>query len=267
MKKKITIVLFIIVTILCIFLGIRTRYVSRLIITQLAVEGNGYVLKTSKDNLIIIDGGTENDADILRKIIAENGNNVLAWFITSPISTNTGALNDILENNPEVRINQIYSSLNTNDWYSKSNLETDETYHIESLMNLLYNEENANKYVDLQRKGRYAIDNYFVTPLEIRDSESNKISDQTVILKVDNGFKSAIFFGNIGKQESHYFYENNMDQLENDLIQISNNMEDSISPELFNSLKADKIMISEDIDFDTDAEIYKNDTESTVEIW
>lgn len=269
LKRNVAIVLIIVITILCILSGIRTRHNAKLIITQLAGEGNGYVLETSKNQLIVIDGGNEKDTENLKKIIQEKGENkVLAWFITSPISSNTGAFLEILKHHPEISIAHIYSSLNSGEWYEQTDLADAEVAHIKELLEVINEKENLPKYIDLQRRVRYPFDNYFITPLELRDNESTKIADQTIILKVDNSFKSAIFFGNIGKQESHLFFENDKDQFENELIQISTNSEDGISDELFMLLKTDKIMISGQNKWETKAEIYeKKDGDSTIEIW
>lgn len=268
-KKTIAIIVFIIVTITCILLGIRTRKMAKLVIVQLAGEGNGYVLETSEKKLIIIDGGSKEDSARLQEIIRKKGNNqVLAWFITSPMPNNTGALLEILKENSEIAIEHIYASLNTEEWYEQSDLEEDEMAHIQELMENLYTEENLTKYIDLQRRTRYLLDNYVITPLELRENTSTNIADQTVILKVDNSFKSAIFFGNIGNKESHYFYENNRDQLENDMIQISTDQKESMNQELFEALKTDKIMISGEKKFQTNVPVYtKENGDVVIEIW
>ena len=257
LKRNVAIVLIMIITVLCILSGIRTRHQAKLVITQLAGEGNGYVLETSKNQLIVIDGGTKEDTKSLKKIIQEKGNNqVLAWFITSPVSSNTGAFLEILKHHSEISIAHIYSSLNSGDWYEQTDLEETEIAHIKELMETITTKENLPKYIDLQRRVRYSFDNYFITPLELRDNQSTKIADQTIVLKVDNSFKSAVFF------------ENDKDQFENELIQISTNLEEGISNELFDALKTDKIMISGQNKWETKAEIYeKKDEELTVEIW
>lgn len=269
LKRNVAIVLIMIITVLCILSGIRTRHQAKLVITQLVGEGNGYVLETSKNQLIVIDGGTKEDTKSLKKIIQEKGNNqVLAWFITSPVSSNTGAFLEILKHHSEISIAHIYSSLNSGDWYEQTDLEETEIAHIKELMETITTKENLPKYIDLQRRVRYSFDNYFITPLELRDNQSTKIADQTIVLKVDNSFKSAVFFGNIGERESHLFFENDKDQFENELIQISTNLEEGISNELFDALKTDKIMISGQNKWETKAEIYeKKDEELTVEIW
>lgn len=269
LKRNVAILLIIIVTILCILSGIRTRHHDQLIITQLAGEGNGYVLETSKNQLIIIDGGSEKDTERLKEIIQEKGENrVLAWFITSPVSSNTGAFLEILKNDSEISIEHIYSSLNSGEWYEQTGLEETEIAHIKELMETITTKENLPKYIDLQRRVRYPFDNIAITPLELRDHESTNMQDQTIILKVDNSFKSAVFFGNIGEKESHVFFENDKDQFKNELIQISTNLEETISDELFQVLKTDKIMISGDNKWETKAQVYeKNNEEVTVEIW
>lgn len=230
-KRKILLsLLIVIVTIGCIFLGLKTRYAARLIVTGLAGEGNGYVLTTSKNNTIVIDGGTQNDSVRLKQVLKEKANsNVTAWFLTSPVEENSGALLALLEDD-EINIQQIYVSFNTRDWYGNSEADDATLSKIEVLLDTIYNEKNRDKVVELERRTQYPFDNCMITPLEVKNEEipSRKLADQTVILKVDNTFKNIIFFGNAGEVEKQYFIENDKDQFDCDVVQFSENRKDEL---------------------------------------
>lgn len=205
--------LIIVVTIACIVLGYRTRYVSRLIVTRLE---NGYIIETSEKNIIIIDGGTENDKERLKEIIQTKGNsNVLAWFLTSPQEKNSGALLELMKDT-HITISNIYVSLNSKQWYKNSDLEQADLEKIENLMDTLYNDQNRNKVVEMQRRAQYQFDNCIVTPLEVKDE--NVLNN--VILKLDNTFKNVIFLGDT-KMETweNEIKERNQDVSDYDSIQ------------------------------------------------
>ncbi len=68
-----------------------------------------YTLEDQKGNLAVIDGGYENDAPMLREIIQKHGGRVSAWIVTHPHPDHVGALNAILEEPGNIRIDQIYA--------------------------------------------------------------------------------------------------------------------------------------------------------------
>lgn len=271
-RKILLIILIIIVTISCIYLGYKTRYNNRLIVTQLAGEGNGYVIQTSENNLIVIDGGTQNDATRLKEIIQEKGNsNVTAWFLTLPQGENSGALVKLL-NDPDLTIANVYVSINTIEWYENLGLEQTDIEEIKDLMNVLFEEKNRNKIIGMPRRGRYKVDNCFITALEVKDEQKleNVISDQTVILKLDNTFKNMIFLGNTGMEKGHYFKENNQDQFNCDSVQISTNGEETANPEIFEKINPKYVMVSGDTvpKYIQAENMYtKSNGEFTLEIW
>ena len=57
-------------------------------------QANCYTI-TNSGHLIIIDGGWAENAPALRKVIAQNGNHVDAWFISHTHSDHVGAFNVI----------------------------------------------------------------------------------------------------------------------------------------------------------------------------
>ena len=275
MRKRKMILLFfmLFVTVLCVFLGRKTRFDNQICLTQLAGEGEGYILETSEHHLILIDGGTHEDAQRLRQILQEKGNpTIVAWFLTSIENERSGALCEILEEHPEVKIEKIFVSLN-HEGYQNCELAKEEMREIEENLAILYADEHKEKLQEMQRRQAYSFDNYFVTPLEIKpqgEIAENDIANHTVILKVDNIFKSIIFLGNSGDEKARLFLENNQDERKCDVLEFSKNQSNQMAQEIFEALRPKKVMTpaANQSSFVHDQEVFtKAQGEATLVIW
>ena len=275
-KRKLLVTsLIIIITIVCIFLGNKTRYNNRMIITQLNGEGDGYILKTSESNLIIIDGGTKNDVERIKQIINESEHKrVLAWFITSPEEDKAGALCEILNTESDVPIDQIYFSfIDYGEWYQNSKAESDEINNIIDNLNIFFSDKNRGKLIELGRRTMYKFDNLYITALEVKNEQefdNTDIANQNVILRVDNTFKSAVFLGDIGEEKGDYFMKNDQDQFDCNLLQISSDNLGNAGNEIFKAIEPEYVLISDDTipNFVESENVYtKQAKEKTLEIW
>ena len=74
------------------------------------VQKTFYTIVSSTGKLAVIDGGWEQDADLVRSVIRSLGNDVSAWIITHPHPDHVGAFNAILSDNyTGIRIRRIYT--------------------------------------------------------------------------------------------------------------------------------------------------------------
>lgn len=73
------------------------------------VQGMFYTIEND-DSFIIIDGGWAENADAVRKVISEHGNEVDAWIITHPHKDHAGAFNVIMKNPDGIVVHQIYDN-------------------------------------------------------------------------------------------------------------------------------------------------------------
>ena len=69
-----------------------------------------YTIEDEDNNLIIIDGGWDYEADMVRQVIAEHNNRVSAWIITHPHPDHAGAFNVIAQNPDGIVIDEIYTT-------------------------------------------------------------------------------------------------------------------------------------------------------------
>lgn len=87
-------------------------------------QANFYTLTSNSGKLIVIDGGTENNADYVRQVIAQNGDHVDAWILTHPQFDHIGAFNRIFSEEA-VEVDAIYDNGLDYDFYASVAQEWD----------------------------------------------------------------------------------------------------------------------------------------------
>lgn len=226
MKKKISILLIILVTIACIYSGIRTREKNGIVVTQIQTQNSealSYMLQTSKNNIIMIDGGSQQDSEHLEKILQDKGGSVEAWFITRAHPESFGAMKRILENE-KIQVNHIYISFNEASWYCEN--ESEKYSEIAEFLDFIYREDNIKKVYNVPLRYELLVDNLYFTVLNVANPAlTGEFAswNQSMILKVNNTYKSMIFMGNIGQEGAKHFKDNNLDEIACDAVQIPNN--------------------------------------------
>lgn len=73
------------------------------------VQATFYTI-SNDDTLIIVDGGWAENADAVRKVIADHGNHVDAWIISHPHRDHAGAFNVIYADPRDITIDAIYDN-------------------------------------------------------------------------------------------------------------------------------------------------------------
>lgn len=226
MKKKISILLIILVTISCIYSGIRTREKNGIVVTQIQTQNSealSYMLQTSKNNIIMIDGGDQQDSEHLEKILQDKGGSVEAWFITRAHPESFGAMKRILENE-KIQVNHIYISFNEASWYCEN--EAEKYPEIAEFLDFIYREDNIKKVYNVPLRYELLVDNLYFTVLNVANPAlTGEFAswNQSMIVKVNNTYKSMIFMGNIGQEGAKHFKDNNLDEIACDAVQIPNN--------------------------------------------
>ena len=92
-------------------------------LTQLSPQGSrqmmGYIINTYSNKMIIIDGGTKEDTENLKKYISKHQNVVDYWFITHLHDDHMGAFLEIAKDN-NITIKNIIYSVNSEEWYEEN---------------------------------------------------------------------------------------------------------------------------------------------------
>ena len=246
MKKKLKVVLVILITILCIMQGFRVRRKNAIRVESINVAGKNsisYLLETSQNHIIMIDGGSKEDAEHLQEVLQEKGGVIEAWFITRASSQNFGALEKIMEND-QIEIHQIYTSFNSEEWYEKN---VPEDYpEMSHFFEIMKGEKWANKVVEVPEKLKVVFDNLQIRVLNIKNPElTGEYAkwNQSMVLRVSNTYKSMIFMGNIAQEAAKKCRDNNRDVWNCDAVQVSFNQEQNVEDEIYQEMTPEYIFI------------------------
>lgn len=233
-KKILLIIFIIVVTGICIALGINTRYNDRIQITQFASYGErqsmGYLLKTKENRLVMIDGGTiENKEHVLQEI-KNNGGIIEYWFITHAHDDHYGVLKEILkEDYAGIQINNIIVSLNDEEWYKIN--DSSRYNDIKEFLDLLKKENVLPIVREANLREKINVDNlnFYILKTKTPEITENAGNNQSMVIKVDNMFKSALFLADIGVQVEEDFVNNNLDEIKCDAVQMAHHGQNGVS--------------------------------------
>ena len=140
MKKKIflIVIIIVIVTIIAFLTYFLIKYKARVKVLEnrtagmtvtmlggsnMKDKGNinscGFIIRSKNEELILVDGGRDIDANLVLEYIRKYGNGTVNhWFITHAHSDHVGALLVLLEQQ-DITIENIYYSFNSLEWYKQ----------------------------------------------------------------------------------------------------------------------------------------------------
>lgn len=244
MKRKNKIVKVTTVLILIILLIFSLFYIRRrnnyIYITQFSPTTSrqmmGYAIKTINGKIIIIDGGTQEDAGQLENYIIENGGEVDVWFITHPHIDHAGAF-EIISQNEKIKIDQIYMSITDKEWYitNEPSRETD----INEFFKVIEDEKIASKIIQPQINDIIKIDNVTAKILGIKNIEitNNAINNSSMVIKMQVNQKEILFLGDTGKESSEKLIKNQGKNLKADIVQMAHHGQAGATEELYEIVK------------------------------
>lgn len=157
-----------------------------------------YAIRTAGGKLIVIDGGTEGDADYLRKFIVEQGGHVDVWFFTHPHSDHVGAPIEILKDPKGITVDKIYAS---NLKVSEVQKYEPSSAHTQAEIDAVVKETNR-RMIELTLGAKLIIDGVHFDILGIKNPEihANYINNSSIVMRVWDAEKSVIFLGDLGPE-------------------------------------------------------------------
>lgn len=236
--KLITIILIVILLITGLFYAKRIN--NYIILTQFAPSTSrqmmGYAIKTRNGKIIIIDGGTQEDASQLEEYITSNGGKVDVWFITHPHIDHSGAF-EIISQNENIQIDKIYMSITDKEWYIEN--EPSRKIDLDEFFNIIENENIKQKIIQPEIGDIIKIDNITAEILGIKNTEitTNAINNSSMVIKMKVNNKKILFLGDTGKESSEKLIKNQGKNLKADFVQVAHHGQNGATEELYKIVK------------------------------
>lgn len=225
-----TIILIIIVTI--IVLNKR----AHIELTQISARSNdsmmSYIIETSNDETIVIDGGLKTESATLENYIKKYGNKVDYWFITHPHKDHVGAFIDIVENT-DIEIENIYYSVNSQEWYNEN--EPNRANEAKEFYKAIQNKRIKNALKIPQIGDDIKIGkNIDIEILQTANPEItyNAINNSSMVFKIYVNDKSILILGDIGTEASKKLINRYGKDLKSDIVQMAHHGQSGATQEL-----------------------------------
>ncbi len=196
----------------------------------------GYIIKTENDKVIVIDGGTTEDAQNLERNIMELGGKVDGWFLTHVHDDHVGAFTQIVANT-EIEINHIYVSLNEKQWYQT--YEPERAEFSNQFIELLEREELKEKVKQVKLNEKIKIDGIKVEVLGVKNPEitENAGNEQSMVVKFQLGETSLLILGDTGEKSSEKLLMTQREKLKSDIVQVSHHGQAGATKELYEQIR------------------------------
>ena len=217
-------------------------YLGGAALTMLASQTSGqnmsFLLQTNNGEVIVIDGGLDQDADHLVETIQSMGGRVSAWLITHPHSDHIGALTNILNRNPvPVQIDSIYYSFLSREQYEKGdNMGRMSDY--DNLMAAFSKTAPEKLHTPLSKGQEFWVDNARITVMnEPFYTEYNTFNNSSVVYRIDINGKRIMFLGDLGWEPGTRLIRMwNYNELESDVVQMAHHGQDGVGENLYQVL-------------------------------
>lgn len=227
-----------VVVIIIILISVIDLIVKRnnVVLIQLSMHSDrqmmGYIIKTSNNKFIVIDGGTVEDTDNLLKYIKQNNNKVDYWFLTHAHDDHAGAFSKIV-NTTDVQIDNIYVSLNEKEWYEKN--EPNRAEFSTYLINTLNSDRIKEKVKEPKLNEQIQIDNIKVEILGVKNPEiiTNCGNEQSMVIKFEMKNTKLLILGDTGEKSSEKLLNTQKDKLKSDIVQMSHHGQNGTTKELY----------------------------------
>lgn len=181
-----------------------------------------YAITNDKNELMLIDGGYDIDAEMVRAIIEEHDNKVAAWIISHPHPDHVGAFNAIMKNNTDIEIGDIYTIDVNYDRYKETAQDYDrfdvyeEFLAITSKMdNVIYlNENDELEVAGLHMKVLHTW-NEHTEGLNV-----NLLNNGSMMFVLSGEEDSMLFCSDVENETEAIVLEEHLEDLEVDYIQL-----------------------------------------------
>ena len=204
------------------------------------INSMGYIIRTRNNKLIIVDGGRENDKDLVLKYINEYGKGkVDYWFVTHAHIDHVGALLKIIEDDENIEIENLCYKFLTDEWYKKYDERGYESEH--RMLEALSSDKIKNK-IECKAEDLIDIDNLKCEIIRVADPSvtgSDNGNEASMVFKftATDIDKSILFLGDSYFKVSRELLELAPEKLESYAVQIAHHGQNGVTKEVYDVIK------------------------------
>lgn len=195
-----------------------------------------YVIRTTDDKIIVIDGGMPGDAPYLRGFLAALGNRVDVWIITHLHDDHMGALMEILARPADLKIGRIYASMPDDAWV-KEVVPEGEREPILQFKKVL--ESADRKAINLRIGRSQTIGGIKFEVLGVCNPEfhANCINNSSIVLRASDTKKSVLFLGDLGPEGGEKLLRKYGDRLKSDYVQMAHHGQNGVGLTVYKAIQ------------------------------
>lgn len=215
-----------------------------LLSNQSASQMLSCVIETKEGSLLVVDGGTEYDADHLAETIRSKGGRVSAWLVTHPHSDHIGALTHMLADETgsynDIQIDAIYYSIEPQEWYEE--IDPNRAEMVAMFRAAVEAKIDQSRRHEYSPKGTsFSVDEIAVTVLNTPYliPDFNAINDSSVAYLLEINGKKLIFLGDMGPLAGEQFiaeYSGSLDYLDCDILQMAHHGQYGVNEDVYKIL-------------------------------
>ena len=193
-----------------------------------------YVIMTVHGQLIVIDGGTADDAPYLRRFIHDHGNKVTFWLITHPHLDHMNAFREIITKPEGVVIEAVWGSFNPPTWCEKYPDDDVDRQEYRKFMTAV--QHAGYRIQELSLGQTFVLDGISLTILSVRNPEiiANAYNNSSVVFKVKDQKKSVLFLADLGHEGGEKLLKSKYaEQLSSDYVQMAHHGQNGVGKEFY----------------------------------
>ena len=203
----------------------------------------GYVIHTSDNKIIVIDGGEANPdryndvrddfIDLLRSITGEKKPTIDAWLFSHCHRDHVGVFNELMNGkSPLYNVKNVYYNFPSRSFMCS---QTSDLSTYENFMSALDNCDNVVivEKGDIIQVGSVSIE-VMLTPDE--SITANGINESSVVFRATIAQQTVMFLGDLGTASGNRLYHVNKNKLQSDVVQMAHHGSNGVNDNIYRTI-------------------------------
>lgn len=195
------------------------------------------MVRTAHGKLIVIDGGWDSDAEMLKEKIQANGGTVDAWLLTHPHGDHAGALLKILqEGNSGIQIKKIYASFAAPEWYQT--YAPDDPGITAELLDCFRQLPQGTVDDQIGKGTTIQVDDVQIEVMNDRGNiTENAVNNNCIVYKLMIRGKSVLILGDLGYEGGEQLLQDaGAEALKSDVVQMAHHGQGGVGKDVYEAI-------------------------------